>query len=114
MALVLEAVRHSHVVGVPVVELEHRHRFLIGQRRVRAAEAFELLFIESGQAIIERLVFGMSALYELFRCQIFGKSTLVNYWLKGLFGFYSLKGKILYAEHEIEAYLYRNYHPPFK
>lgn len=41
-----------------MVELEHRHRFLIGQCRVRAAEAFELLFIESGQAIIERLVFG--------------------------------------------------------
>lgn len=42
-----------------MVELEHRHRFLIGQRRVRAAEAFELLFIESGQPIIERLVFRM-------------------------------------------------------
>lgn len=42
------------------------------------------------------------------------KSTLVNYRQKGLFGFYSLEGKILYAEHEIEAYLYRNYHPPFK
>jgi hypothetical protein len=42
------------------------------------------------------------------------KSTLANYRLKGLFGFYSLEGKILYAEHEIEAYLYRNYHPPFK
>lgn len=42
------------------------------------------------------------------------KSTLANYRQKGLFGFYSLEGKILYAEHEIEAYLYRNYHPPFK
>lgn len=42
------------------------------------------------------------------------KSTLANYRLKGLFGFYSLDGKILYAEHEIEAYLFRNYHPPFK
>lgn len=45
--------------GMYIVEFEHRHRFLIGQRRVRAAEAFELLFIESGQTIIERLVFGM-------------------------------------------------------
>lgn len=56
--------RHSHVAGVPVVKLEQRHRFLIGQRRVRAAEAFELLFIESGQAIIERLVFGMRSRNE--------------------------------------------------
>lgn len=42
------------------------------------------------------------------------KSTLANYRLKGLFGFYSLEGKILYAEHEIEGYLRQNYHPPFK
>lgn len=42
------------------------------------------------------------------------KSTLANYRLKGLFEFYSLEGKILYAEHEIEAYLHRNYHPLFK
>lgn len=42
------------------------------------------------------------------------KSTLANYRLKGLFGFYSLEGKIIYAEHEIEAYLRRNYHPSFK
>ena len=42
------------------------------------------------------------------------KSTLANYRLKGLFGFYSLEGKILYAEHEIEAYLPQNYHPPYK
>lgn len=42
------------------------------------------------------------------------KSTLANYRLKGLFGFYSLEGKILYAEHEIEAYLQQNYHPPYK
>jgi hypothetical protein len=51
---------------------------------------------------------------ELSRRLSVSKSTLVNYRLKGLFGFYSLEGKILYAEHEIEAYLYRNYHPPFK
>lgn len=50
--------------GMSVVEFEHRHRFLIGQRRVRAAEAFELLFIESGQTIIERLVFGMRSRSE--------------------------------------------------
>lgn len=42
------------------------------------------------------------------------KSTLSNYRLKGLFGFYSLEGKIIYAEHEVEAYLHQNYHPPFK
>lgn len=42
------------------------------------------------------------------------KSTLANYRLKGLFGFYSLEGKIIYAEREIEAYLRQNYHPPFK
>jgi len=42
------------------------------------------------------------------------KSTLSNYRLKRLFGFYSLEGKILYAEHEIEAYLRRNYHPPYR
>lgn len=51
---------------------------------------------------------------ELSRRLSVSKSTLANYWLKGLFGFYSLDGKILYAEHEIEAYLFRNYHPPFK
>lgn len=33
---------------------------------------------------------------------------------KAIFGFYSLEGKILYAEHEIENYLRQNYHPPFK
>ena len=42
------------------------------------------------------------------------KSTLANYRLRGLFDFYSLDGKILYTEHKIEAYLHRNYHPPFK
>ena len=42
------------------------------------------------------------------------KSTLANYRLKGLFGYYSLEGKILYAEHEVEAYLRQNYHPPYK
>lgn len=67
--------RHTHVPGMAIVELEHRHRFLIGQRRVRPAEAFESLFVETAQTIIERFVFGMRALYELFRCQIFGKFT---------------------------------------
>lgn len=51
---------------------------------------------------------------ELSRRLSVSKSTLANYRLKGLFGFYSLESKILYAEHEIEAYLLRNYHPPFK
>ena len=47
-----------------IVEFEHRHCLLISQRGMRAAEAFELLFIESGQAIIKRLVFGMRSRYE--------------------------------------------------
>ena len=51
---------------------------------------------------------------ELSRRLSVSKSTLANYRLKGLFGFYSLEDKVLYAEHEIEAYLHRNYHPPFK
>ena len=51
---------------------------------------------------------------ELSRRLSVSKSTLANYRLKGLFGFYSLEGKILYAEHEIEAYLRQTYHPPFK
>lgn len=51
---------------------------------------------------------------ELSHRQSVSKSTLANYRLKGLFGFYSLEGKILYAEHEIEAYLQQNYHPPYK
>lgn len=51
---------------------------------------------------------------ELSRRLSVSKSTLANYRLKGLFGFYSLEGKILYAEHEIEAYLRRNYHPPYR
>lgn len=51
---------------------------------------------------------------ELSRGISVSKSTLANYRLKGLFGFYSLEGKILYAEHEIEGYLRQNYHPPFK
>lgn len=42
------------------------------------------------------------------------KSTLANYRLKGLFGHYSLEGKILYAEHEIETYLWQNCHPSYK
>jgi len=35
------------------------------------------------------------------------KSTLANYRLKGIFGYYSLEGKILYADTEIEDYLKR-------
>lgn len=64
MALVLEAVRYSHTLGVSVVELEHRHRFLVGQRRVRAAEASESLFVKTAQSIIKRLIFGMRSLSE--------------------------------------------------
>lgn len=51
---------------------------------------------------------------ELSRRLSVSKSTLANYRLKGLFGFYSFEGKILYAEHEIEAYLRQHYHPPYK
>lgn len=51
---------------------------------------------------------------ELSRRLSVSKSTLANYRLKGLFGYYSLEGKILYAEHEIETYLRQNYHPPYK
>lgn len=51
---------------------------------------------------------------ELARRLAVSKTTLANYRLKGLFGFYSLEGKIIYAEDEIEAYLRDNYHPPFK
>ena len=51
---------------------------------------------------------------ELSRRLSVSKSTLVNYRLKGLFDFYSLEDKILYAEHEIKTYLRQHYHPPFK
>lgn len=51
---------------------------------------------------------------ELSRRLSVSKSTLANYRLKGLFGYYFLEGKILYAEHEVEAYLQQNYHPPYK
>lgn len=66
MAMRLESVRSSHVLGMDVVELEHRHRFLIGQCRVRAAEAFELRVIETAQTIIERFVFGIRARSERY------------------------------------------------
>ena len=51
---------------------------------------------------------------ELARRLSVSKTTLANYRLKGLFGFYSLEGKIIYAEDEVDAYLRDNYHPPFK
>ena len=51
---------------------------------------------------------------ELARRLSVSKSTLANYRLKGLFGYYSLEGKILYAEHEIDTYFRQNYHPPYK
>lgn len=51
---------------------------------------------------------------ELSRRLSISKSTLANYRLKGLFGYYSLEGKILYAEHEIDTYFRQNYHPPYK
>lgn len=51
---------------------------------------------------------------ELSRRLSVSKSTLANYRLKGLFGHYSLEGKILYAEHEVEAYLRQNYHQPYR
>lgn len=42
------------------------------------------------------------------------KSTLANYRLKGILGYYALEGKILYAETEIEDNLKENYHPPYR
>lgn len=42
------------------------------------------------------------------------KRTLANYRAKGEFGYYSLPGKILYAESEIDEFLKRNYLPPFR
>ena len=51
---------------------------------------------------------------ELAKRLSVSKTTLANYRLKGLFGFYSLEGKIIYSEKEIEAYLQSHYHPPFK
>ena len=42
------------------------------------------------------------------------KRTLANYRAKGYIGFYSVGGKILYAEHEIEDLLNENYIPPLK
>lgn len=51
---------------------------------------------------------------ELARRLGVSKSTLANYRLKGIFGYYSLEGKILYADTEIEDYLKENYHPPYR
>lgn len=51
---------------------------------------------------------------ELARRLGVSKSTLANYRLKGIFGYYSLEGKILYADAEIEHYLKENYHPPYR
>ena len=51
---------------------------------------------------------------ELAKRLSVSKTTLANYRLKGLFGYYSLEGKIIYSEKEIEAYLQRHYHPPFR
>lgn len=42
------------------------------------------------------------------------KRTLANYRAKGEFGYYSLPGKILYAEAEIEEYLRQRYIPPLQ
>ena len=41
-------------------------------------------------------------------------STLSNYRIRGIFGYYSLGGKIIYADREIEEYLKDNYHPPYR
>lgn len=42
------------------------------------------------------------------------KRTLANYRAKGYIGFYSVGGKILYAENEIEDLMRENYIPPLK
>ena len=51
---------------------------------------------------------------ELARRLRISRSTLSNYRIKGVFGYYSLDGKILYADREIEEYLKENYHPPYR
>lgn len=51
---------------------------------------------------------------ELAKRLSISKTTLANYRLKGLFGFYSLEGKIIYSEKEIEAFLQSHYHPPYR
>lgn len=51
---------------------------------------------------------------ELARRLSVSKTTLANYRLKGILGFYSLEGKIIYAEDEVDTYLCDNYHPQFK
>lgn len=51
---------------------------------------------------------------ELARRLRISRSTLSNYRIKGVFGYYSLGGKILYADREIEEYLKENYHPPYR
>lgn len=51
---------------------------------------------------------------ELARRLGVSKSTLADYSIKGIFGYYSLEGKILYADTEIEDYLKENHHPPYR
>lgn len=51
---------------------------------------------------------------ELARRLRISRSTLSNYRIKGIFGYYSLGGKIIYADREIEEYLKDNYHPPYR
>ena len=51
---------------------------------------------------------------ELARRLRISRSTLSIYGIKGVFGYYSIGGKILYADREIEEYLRENYHPPYR
>lgn len=51
---------------------------------------------------------------ELARRLGVSKATLANYRLKGIFGSYSLEGKILYADTGIKDYLKENYHLPYR
>lgn len=51
---------------------------------------------------------------ELARRLGVSRSTLSNYRIKGIFGYYAVGGKILYADCEIESFLTANYHPPYR
>lgn len=50
---------------------------------------------------------------ELSKRLSLSKRTLANYRANGIFGYYNIEGKILYAECDIEDYLKDHYVPPF-
>lgn len=42
------------------------------------------------------------------------KRTLANYRASGIFGYYNVEGKVIYADCDIEDYLKDHYIPPFQ